>query len=99
MVVEIKVALIILISISFQKNKKLKVPGDFRPIVLCNVIFKIITKTIVNRLKLIHPYIIGKFQSSIVIEPLITDSVLLAFESLHYMMEKIKIKVRRDALA
>ena len=74
------------------KKKKPKVPGDFRPISLCNVIFKIITKTIANRLKLILLDIIGKFQSAFVPGRLITDNALLAFESFHYMREKKKAR-------
>ena len=72
------------------KKKKPKVPGDFRPISLCNVIFKIITKTTANRLKLILPDIIEKFQSAFVPGRLITDNALLAFESFHYMRKKKK---------
>ena len=69
-------------------KKKPKVPGDFGPISLCNVIFKIITKTIANRLKLILSDIIGKFQSAFVPERLIIDNALLTFESFHYMRRK-----------
>jgi len=68
-----------------SKKKKPKVPGDLRPISLCNVIFKIITKTIASRLKFILPDIIEKFQSVFVSGRLITDNVLSAFESFHYM--------------
>lgn len=57
----------------------------FRHISLCNVVFKIIIKTISNRLKLILPKIIEKFQSVFVLGRLITDNVLLAFESFHYI--------------
>ena len=74
------------------KKKKLKVPGDFQPISLCNVIFKIITKTIANRLKLILPDIIEKFQSAFVPGRLITDNALLPSESFHYMRKKSKGK-------
>jgi len=49
------------------KKKNPKVPGDFRPISLCNVVFKIITKTFATRLKLILPNIIGKFLSVFVV--------------------------------
>jgi len=77
------------------KKKKPKVPDDFQPISLCNVIFKIITKTIANRLKLILPHIIGKFQSAFVPRHLISDNALLAFESFHYMIKKKKVKARR----
>ena len=73
-------------------------PGDFRPISLCNVIFKIITKTIANRLKLILPDIFGKFQSIFVPGRLITDNALLAFEYFHYMRKKRKGKKRCVAL-
>ena len=71
-------------------------PGDFRPISLCNVIFKIITKTIANRLKLILSDIIGKFQSAFVPERLIIDNALLTFESFHYMRKKKKKKKRQE---
>jgi len=65
-----------------------KLASDFWPISLCNVISKIILKTIANRLKLILPDIIGKYQSAFVPGRLITDNALLAFESFHWMTKK-----------
>jgi hypothetical protein len=50
------------------KKKKIKVLGDFRSISLCNAIFKIITKTISKRLKLIVPDIIEIFLKCFCIE-------------------------------
>lgn len=43
-----------------------ELPSQFRPIGLCNVAYKIITKLIVNRLKLILPALISNTQSSFV---------------------------------
>jgi len=74
--------------LSYPKGKMPKLASDFWPISLCNVISKIILKTIANRLKLILPDIIGKYQSAFVPGRLITDNALLAFESFHWMRKK-----------
>ena len=61
---------------------------DFRPISLCNVVFKIITKTLANRFQSILPHIIHETQSAFVPGRLITDNALIAFETFHFMRKK-----------
>ena len=71
------------------KIKKPRHTQDFRPISFCNLIFKIVTKIIANRLKLILPLIVGQFQITFVPDQLITNNGLVAFDILHYMKKKI----------
>lgn len=66
------------------KNKNPNTPKDFRPIALCNVTLKIITKIIANRLKPILPSIISENQSAFIPGKLITNNTVLAFDIFHY---------------
>lgn len=65
---------------------------DVRPISLCNVVYKVISKVLANRLKLIIDNIIADSQSAFIHVRLISDNVMIAFEVMHYMRRKMKGK-------
>lgn len=78
---EINDMIIILIPKVFEPEDM----THFRPISLCRVIFKIVSKVLSNRLKSVLPCCISQNQSSFVLRQMIHDNALIAHELLHYL--------------
>ena len=66
--------------------------SDFRPISLENVISKIVSKVLANRLKVILPNVISNAQSAFVPSRQVTDNTTVTFKVLHRMRNKRKRK-------
>lgn len=70
------------------KCKEPKRITNYRPISLCNVIYKLASKSIVNQLKKFLPSIISDTQSAFMHGRLITNNFLIPFKTMHHMSLK-----------
>jgi len=63
---------------------------DWRPIALCNVLYKLILKVLANRLKVILQKCISDNQSAFVLDRSILDNAMVAIEVNHFMKTKTR---------
>lgn len=62
--------------------------SQFRPISLCSILYKMLTKSLVDRLKCILPKLVAPTQCSFVPGRSITDNVIIVQEVLHFMRRR-----------
>jgi len=71
---------------------------DYRPISLCNVIYKLASKTVANRLKTVLSSIVSENQSAFTKGRFIIDNILIAYETMHHISQKRSGKIGEMAL-
>jgi len=71
-------AIVLIPKVQFPETLK-----EYHPISLCNVIYKVVSKCLVNRLRPLLDELIAANQSAFIPGRLITDNALIAFECIH----------------
>ena len=66
--------------------------SEFRPISLCNVIYKIVAKTLADRFRLALRDVISETQSAFVPGRLISDNAIIGFECVHTLRNQKRKK-------
>ncbi|KAL8146387.1 hypothetical protein AgCh_004217 [Apium graveolens] len=77
-----------IVLIPKKNNPMVVVVGDLRPISLCNILMKVITKVIANRLKELLSTVVSDTQSAFIPGRLIPDNVMISYEIMHYLKRK-----------
>lgn len=80
------------------KKRDMSTMEDLRPISLCNVVYKVVSKVLANRLKLVLNGVILDSQSAFIPRRLITENIMISHEIMHYMKRKVDGKTRWMAL-
>ena len=80
------------------KKQKPDMLSDMRPIALCNVLYKIISKMLANCMKLVLDLVISDSQSAFVLDRAITDNIIISAEVIHFLKRKRQGKHRVAAL-
>ena len=78
------------VALTLKKQKPDSIT-DFRPIILCNVSYKVVKKVIANRLKGMLSSIISESQAAFTARRLITYNILVAFGIFHAMNEDTSV--------
>lgn len=73
------------------KQDNAQMPERYRPIALCDVVYKIISKVVANRLKPLLPTLVSGEQSGYVEGKQILDNIIQAHEVVHSLTSKRKM--------
>ena len=84
--------------ILIPKIKNPSLMTNFRPISFCNVMYKLASKTLANRMKSALSGTVSENQSAYTKGHFIMDNVLVAFETIHHISQKCNGKVSDMAL-
>ncbi|XP_074310578.1 uncharacterized protein LOC141646600 [Silene latifolia] len=84
--------------ILIPKVEKPELISQYRPISLCNVIYRIASKCLANRLKLVISSIVSDSQQTFVPSRLMSDGCLITHEIMHYLNKTKRGSVSYAAL-